>query len=147
MPNRNMKPDKNQGEIVRQLRNLPGMCVAITSTAGDGFPDILVGYSGTIFKPGAVPGDDHGRYFCGTWPFEIKQPKKRNKLTDSEILWWRAWKGTGGVIVSAEEILIVMGLWHLVPEHTWPDMTDYMEFMKQLPTMRTKEEIALGVIL
>lgn len=41
---RNAKKDVNQTEIVNQLRDIPGVSVAITHRLGGGFPDIVIGY-------------------------------------------------------------------------------------------------------
>jgi hypothetical protein len=60
------KVDINQNEIVKLLRQIPGVSVHITSRLGDGFPDLVVGYMKKI-----------------TLLVELKRPGKI-KLTDKE---------------------------------------------------------------
>jgi hypothetical protein len=75
---RNGKSDGNQSGIVDDLRRIPGCTVAVTSSAGDGFPDLVVGFRGFNFL------------------VEIKdpeQPKHRHELTDDQKLFHAAWKG------------------------------------------------------
>ena len=61
------KIDVNQNEIVKQLRQIPGISVHVTSCLGNGFPDLVVGYK--------------KKY---TVLVELKRPGKY-KLTEKEI--------------------------------------------------------------
>jgi len=85
------KPDANQGEIVGQLRDIPGCTVQLLTQVGKGCPDILVGY--------------HGRTFG---PYEIKHG--RGKLTPAESAWWDVWTGGGAIVYTVDEILADMGI-------------------------------------
>ena len=69
------RTDANQGVIVAALRGV-GASVAITSGAGDGLPDLLVGFRGETFmlevKDGAkIPSKKRltvlERYFVDNW--------------------------------------------------------------------------------
>lgn len=81
------KIDANQPEIVAALRAI-GATVAVTSTIGQGFPDICVGYKSRNVL------------------FEIKdgdKPPSAQKLTPDQIEFHAAWKGEIAVITSAAE--------------------------------------------
>ncbi|VVE31356.1 hypothetical protein PEP31012_03693 [Pandoraea eparura] len=81
------KVDANQPEIVSALRAI-GATVAVTSTAGQGFPDICCGWRGRNVL------------------FEIKdgsKPPSARKLTPDQIEFHAAWKGEIAVITSAAE--------------------------------------------
>lgn len=81
------KVDANQPEIVAALRAI-GATVAITSTAGQGFPDICCGWRGRNVL------------------FEIKDGRKRpsaQKLTPDQKLFHAAWRGEIVVVKSAAE--------------------------------------------
>ena len=81
------KVDANQKQIVAALRQL-GASVAITSTTGQGFPDICCGFRGRNVL------------------FEIKdgsKPPSARKLTPDQIDFHAAWKGEIAVITSATE--------------------------------------------
>lgn len=79
--------DGNQNDIVKNLRKA-GCSVAITSSLGGGFPDLVVGLQGR------------------TYLFEIKDPtasKADQKLTMKEFAWHQLWRGQVDVIKSWEE--------------------------------------------
>lgn len=79
--------DSNQRVIVRDLRKA-GYAVRVTSTLGDGFPDLIVGA--------------HGRNFL----FEIKDPDKppsERQLTDDQRLFFDDWRGQCDVIHAVED--------------------------------------------
>lgn len=86
------KIDSNQPEIVDTLRLYPGVTVESIARMGKGKPDILVGYRGNSYM------------------FEIKQPKKRMALTDDEKKFRACWTGHYDVVISADEILYVLGI-------------------------------------
>lgn len=88
------KIDANQPEIVAALRQI-GCSVAITSAAGDGFPDIVVGRT-----------DIYG--YRRNWLIEIKNinnPPSQRKLTPDQIKFHGEWRGQIAVIESPEEAL------------------------------------------
>jgi len=81
--------DKNQREIVKALRSIPGV------TVETGHDDILVGYRGRTY-----------------W-FEIKAPRaigadgrvKRSEMTDSEVARLEGWAGHYSIASSIDDIL------------------------------------------
>jgi len=83
------RTDKNQSAIVRSLRQLPGVSVAV------GHDDILVGVRGITF-----------------W-FEIKRPECIGKdgvvwpseITDSEKKLLKDWRGHYSIVSTLDEIL------------------------------------------
>ena len=78
--------DDNQGRIVAVLRKV-GASVAITSGAGDGLPDLLVGWMGE------------------TYLLEVKDGRKApsaKKLTPAERYFVETWRGRPVVIVESE---------------------------------------------
>ena len=83
------KVDANQSDIVKGLRAI-GCSVAITSGAGDGFPDLVVGYYGKNFlieiKDGAKP------------------PSKR-KLTPEQEQFHIDWRGQIAVVKTLDEAI------------------------------------------
>lgn len=89
---RSAKIDINQSEIVSKLRQI-GCSVAVTSSLGKGFPDIVVGYRGVNHL------------------FEIKNdkmPPSKRKLTAPEKNWMEAWKGSAYVVKNFEECLEIL---------------------------------------
>ena len=77
--------DENQGEIVRALRAV-GASVAITSGAGDGLPDLLVGWQGE------------------THMLEVKNPdvpRRDKQLTAAERYFVEHWRGRPVVVVES----------------------------------------------
>jgi len=89
---RGNRTDANQTEIVAALRKL-GYSVAITSSLGNGFPDIVVG--------------KHGK----NWLFEIKDAAKfpsEQRLTDKEQEFFDNWRGQVSKVNSLDQILEVI---------------------------------------
>ncbi len=87
--------DDNQPAIVKELRQIPGFSVAITSAVGNGFVDIVVGFK-----------EFNGMY-------EIKDPAKepaRRKLTPDEDKFHKAWFGHIAVAETTAEIVRDMRL-------------------------------------
>ncbi len=89
------KIDKNQNQIVKDLRTIPGVTVA------PNHDDLLVGYKGRTY-----------------W-FEVKNPDKLSKKgnylidsarKDSQRKLEREWKGHYKVLWSLEQILIDLGI-------------------------------------
>lgn len=87
--------DANQGRIVAALRNL-GASVAITSGAGNGLPDLLVGWQGETYMLEIKDGD--------------KAPSAK-KLTEAEQHFVDHWKGRPVAVVEtvADALDAVMG--------------------------------------
>ncbi len=86
------KIDGNQTDIVQGLRKV-GYSVAITSAAGDGFPDIVVGAKGKNYL------------------FEIKDPAKppsHRRLTPKQVKFHRDWWGQISVIETIDDALAVL---------------------------------------
>jgi Holliday junction resolvase len=81
--------DENQTQIVEELRKR-GFSVAVTSSLGKGFPDIVVGRKNKNFL------------------FELKDNKKttsQKKLTPDEEKFKEGWKGQYNVVETIEEII------------------------------------------
>lgn len=81
------RTDGNQQEIVRVFRDM-GCTVAVTSDAGHGFPDIVLGIRGVNLL------------------IELKDGKKspsQRKLTPMEENFHRNWRGQVCVVTSIEE--------------------------------------------
>lgn len=79
--------DRNHSEVMNGLRQR-GCTVHSTHQLGQGFPDIVVGYSGR------------------TYLFEIKDPEKipsQRRLTEDEKEWFARWRGHVSVVHTAEE--------------------------------------------
>lgn len=87
------KIDANQTEVVRALRKIPGVSVAITSALGKGYPDLNVGYKGR------------------TYLFELKdgsKPESARKLTPDEVEFQGKWTGHYAVVNSLDDILKII---------------------------------------
>ena len=84
--------DTNQPQIVADLRKL-GFLVHVTSDAGRGFGDIVIGDPRrvTIFL------------------FEVKNPEEDWKLTEAEAKFHELWDGMIHVIETTEDALRLMG--------------------------------------
>ena len=81
--------DSNQAALVKELRQM-GLSVAVTSSLGHGFPDIVVGWQ--------------GRTFC----FEVKNPDKppsARALTKDEQEFRDTWKGHLAVVMTLDDCL------------------------------------------
>lgn len=96
------KKDANQTEVVTALRKA-GLSVAITSSMGDGFPDLVVsGFSTTQMCIGKR-----------TVLIELKdlsQKPSDRRLSPAEKKFHDSWKGEIYVCTTAEEILKIFGL-------------------------------------
>lgn len=81
--------DANQAEIVAALRRL-GWSVAVLSSVGDGFPDVLVGAAGVNVL------------------LEIKdgqKTKSAQKLTEAEVRFHEEWRGQATVVNSLDSAI------------------------------------------
>ena len=86
--------DANQTAIVEALRKA-GCSVAITSSSGDGFPDIVAGKNGV------------------NWLIEIKdgnKPPSQQRLTDGQARFHDDWEGQICVINSVDDALELISL-------------------------------------
>jgi len=83
------KIDANQPEIVEGLRAI-GCSVAITSAAGDGFPDLVVGYYGENYMLEVKDGN--------------KIPSKR-KLTPEQEQFHINWRGQIQIVNNLDEAI------------------------------------------
>lgn len=86
------KVDRNQSEIVKALRAI-GAQVALTSSVGQGFPDIVCGFRGRNVL------------------LEIKdekQPLNKRKLTPAQVEFHAAWTGEIHIVESVEQALAVV---------------------------------------
>ena len=83
------KIDVNQNEIVTFLRSV-GASVAITSTIGKGFPDLVVGWKGRNYL------------------VEVKTPK--GKLTDDQCTFAGHWKGQIAVVRNVIDVCDLLGI-------------------------------------
>lgn len=81
--------DKNQNEIVHALRQV-GATVILLHEAGEGIPDLLIGYRGQ------------------THLLEVKS--KSGKLNPRQVEWHSIWTGHPvGVVRSVEDALAFIG--------------------------------------
>lgn len=94
MPRRAARVDENQSTIVSALRAV-GATVTPTHAAGEGFPDLCVGYQGSNYLLEVKDGN--------------KPPSKR-RLTDPQIEWHRDWRGQRAVVNNATEALEAIGV-------------------------------------
>ena len=85
--------DANQPEIVKALRKV-GATVAHTHSAGDGFPDIVVGFRGQNFLIEIKDGS--------------KEPARR-RLRPEQVKFHTAWTGQIDVANNVDEALIIIG--------------------------------------
>mgnify|MGYP000418637231 CR=1 FL=1 len=94
------KVDDNQPEIVAGLRAV-GASVAPTHAAGDGFPDLVVGYRGANYL------------------LEVKdenKPPSKRKLTEPQVKFHREWLGQISVVKSLDEAFAVIGFREKIKE-------------------------------
>ena len=89
---RQARTDRNQAQIVRELREL-GANVLVLSSIGDGCPDLLVGMKGKLA-------------LC-----EVKdpmQPPSKRRLTDDERVFHVLWQGYSHVVESTQDVLKIL---------------------------------------
>ena len=87
------KIDANQNEVVKKIRSIPNVSVAITSALGNGFPDLVIGYKGLNYLIELKDGN--------------KTPSQR-KLTPDEEKFREQWNGNYHVCNSYQEIIKVI---------------------------------------
>lgn len=79
---------------MRGLRSLPGVSVHSLAAAGDGVPDLLVGYQGRNYL------------------IEVKNPAKPpsvRKLTPEQLKFHAAWRGQVAVVLTLTDAMQVIG--------------------------------------
>ena len=86
------KVDDNQAEIVAAFRDC-GCSVAVTSAAGDGFPDIVVGLRGRNLLVEIKDGS---------------KPPSERKLTPKQKKFHGEWKGQITVCESVDQVLQIV---------------------------------------
>lgn len=94
------RTDSNQNAIVKSLRQIPGVIVAVTSGLGNGFPDLIV-------------GNPNGKIGHRIAMIELKDGKKsasRKRLTSDEEKFKADWEGCYYVCESLEEVLRAIGI-------------------------------------
>ena len=94
MVRRKAQVDDSQAEIVEGLRKA-GVAVAVTSSAGQGFPDIVTGFRGQNYLIEIKDG---------------KKPPSKRKLTPDQVSFHNQWKGQIAVAKSLTEAFKIIGL-------------------------------------
>jgi len=87
--------DDNQQEIVQALRKA-GCSVTPTSQAGDGYPDLCVGFRGVNYLLEVKDGS---------------KPPSKQKLTEKQRKWHEQWLGSVSIVNSVEQALKAVGVW------------------------------------
>ncbi len=93
----------NQTPLVKTLRKIPRLSVAITSGVGDGFPDLAVGYRGTTYLF-EVKNKMHYR------DGKPRREQSAGKLTPSEERFHSEWSGHAAVVETVDDVLREIGL-------------------------------------
>ena len=88
------KVDANQREVVAALRGA-GASVQLLHAAGEGCPDLLVGYKGLNMLLEVKDGS---------------KPPSAQKLTPQQEIWHRDWRGHRVVVNSPEAALAAIGV-------------------------------------
>ena len=88
------RTDANQSDVVAEFREaLPDASLKVMSGAGDGFPDLAIGWRGVNFL------------------FEVKDPEKcpsARQLTRAQKDLHTEWQGQIAIVHSSGEILALM---------------------------------------
>jgi hypothetical protein len=84
--------DANQNEVVDALRKI-GASVRVTSSLGNGFPDLAVGFAGKTVLMELKDGS---------------KPPSAQALTEEEAAFFDTWRGSAVVVRSAEEAVEYM---------------------------------------
>jgi len=88
------KSDANQQQIMDELRQL-GVSVRSIHRLGEGLPDLLCGFQGRNYL------------------LEVKQPGKRDDLTEAEAAFSHSWRGQTDIITTTEEA------WDIIRGAAW----------------------------
>ncbi len=89
------KIDDNHRDVKRALLSVPGVTVADTSGAGNGFPDLVVGFRGVSYLLEVKDGN---------------KPPSRQKLTPLQKGFHTIWTGQVCVVTSPDEALEAIGV-------------------------------------
>jgi len=84
------KPDANQAEIIKQLRDDYKIKVALTTMVGLGFPDFALGHYGENFL------------------FECKD--EGGVLRPSQVKFHKEWQGKIYTVRNIEDVIKILGL-------------------------------------
>lgn len=87
--------DDNHNDIKDALLSVPGVTVADTAGAGNGFPDLVVGFRGANYLIEVKDGS--------------KIPSKQ-KLTPLQVGFHAIWQGQVAVVKNEAEALAVIGV-------------------------------------
>jgi Holliday junction resolvase len=90
--------DNNHSDIVKAFRNL-GWTVADTSRAGAGFPDLVIGKTGTNLLIEIKDGD---------------KPWSAQKLTKAQQDFHRAWRGPLEIVRNLNDVVAVDKRWRFI---------------------------------
>ena len=89
------KIDANQNEVVKKLRKIPGVSVAVTSSLGKGFVDLVVGYKNKNYLIELKDGN---------------KPPSARKLTPDEVEFSNEWRGQYDVCNGFDEIFKIINV-------------------------------------
>ena len=92
MPKYAAKVDANQPEIVQAFRAM-GCSVSHTHTAGEGFPDLAVGFKGA-----------HGPVTVLVEVKDGSKPLSGKQLTGAQKIWHREFQGAKAIVESVEQV-------------------------------------------
>ena len=84
------RTDANQKVIVAWLRDIPGVSVHVLSDAGDGFPDLVIGWKGVNYLVELKDG---------------AKCKSKQALTPDQVEWHLHWNGQKAVCNCLTDIL------------------------------------------
>lgn len=90
IPKYRAKRDYNESDIVRALKDIPGL--SVVSLSAKNVPDLLIGYLGANYL------------------FEVKNKKGLNKLQEGQSEFIDNWNGQVAVARTLEEILDILGI-------------------------------------
>ncbi|WP_282091326.1 hypothetical protein [Epibacterium ulvae] len=88
------RADANQPQIVSALRRA-GATVTATHAAGQGFPDLVVGYQGNNFLLEVKDGS---------------KPPSERQLTPDQRDWHRDWRGQKAVVCNIAQAMAACGI-------------------------------------
>lgn len=91
------KSDSNQKEIKDALEKA-GASVHDLKAAGEGFPDLAVGYMGVTYLMEVIGPD------------KLKRFRKNGGLSDNQVEWHDAWRGHCCAVKDVDEALGVIGV-------------------------------------
>lgn len=90
IPKYRAKRDRNESEMLKALKTIPGLSVVALSAKD--VPDLLIGYLGANFL------------------VEVKNKKGRNRLQKGQSEFIASWNGQAAVVHTLEEILAILGI-------------------------------------